>query len=171
MKTTTLENAEKKHLEFVETCDNQAGYPRGIKQAFIGFENFANAEDFAEENNCDVVLLKIRAGHQFYYDMGKCYKPLTYNDYLNDLGENYREFDFNNEFAAALENMPSDSSFEDYIELIEKFSKFKFECDMLDEESVLIYNGYTLQEFPKETMRYSEDVYTYVIGVVDYEED
>jgi len=165
-KEEILDNADCLGLQVVETCDNGAGYPSGISRAVIGFENFEAAKKFATENECEVCLFKIRAGHHFYQNLGWTYRVLTYKDYLNDLGDNYREFDFEQELAAAKENLEyAGGTVQDYEDLMEVFDGFKREVDNLPDDKVLIYNGYKLEQCSSEMMSYSEDVYTYIVGV------
>lgn len=159
-------------LQVVETCDNGSGYPSGIQKAIIGFDLYAQAEKFIEhENNCEICLFKIWDGHHFYQNLGRKYEPLSYNDYLNDLGGDYRLFDFDIEFEGAIEGLKErGASFEDYAEMIERFGKWQKEIETTD-DCVFIYNGYSIEECPLEMMSYREDVYSYVIGVAIRDDD
>lgn len=165
-----LDFADSIGLQVVETCDNTAGYPSGIQKAVIGFDNLISAKSFVEVSgkNCEVCLFKIRAGHHFFQNLGTMYRELTYSDYLNDLGDDYRLFDFDQELEAAKENLEyADGTVEDFALIMDIFDCYKREVDTLPDGYVLIYNSDNkeLEQCPKTMMSYSEDVYTYTIGV------
>lgn len=170
-KTEIMEKAELLGLQIIETCDNPRGYPSGLKKAIVGFENFNQAQEFAIENteSKELHLFKIRDGHHFYQDLGWKIRPLSAEDYLNDLGINYRFFsDFDQEFEAAVDNLQYfKSGFDDYLTLIKRFETYKEIVNQLDDDSILILNtnDNTLEEVKNELMGYNEDVYTYIIGV------
>ena len=166
-KSEVLEAAELLNLQTIETCDNGRSYPSGLNEAVIGFENIEAAKDFATENNCEVCLFKIRAGHHFYQNLGWTNDGLTYRDYLDNLGDNYREFDLHEEFKAIIDNLSNsfDVTIDDYAYVIDLFRNYEQEVNDLSDDKVLIYNGHILESFPKQTMSYREDVYTYVVGV------
>lgn len=170
-KEEILEKAELLGLQVIETCDNARGYPSGINKAIIGFNDFKDAQNFAIENteSKEVHLFKIRDGHHFYQNLGWKIRPLSAGDYVNDLGMNYRFFsDFDQEFEAAIDNLQYfKAGFDDYLTLIKRFETYKEIIDQLDDDSTLILNtnDNTLEEVKNELMGYSEDVYTYIIGV------
>ena len=167
-KTEIIANAIFCGFREIEVCDNARGYPSGLTKAIVGFENFNQAQEFAKENDLDVCLFKIRDGHHFHHSLGTTFEPLTYIDYLNDLGDNYRIFDFDTEFKAAMENLDcSDANIDDYKNVIMQFEEYREIASYIDNDSILIYNSEskTIEEVKKVLMGYNEDVYNYIIGV------
>lgn len=43
------------NLEMVETTDSGTGYPSHIRNGYIGFESFSDAEEFAYAHGMDVI--------------------------------------------------------------------------------------------------------------------
>ena len=66
---------------------------RNGKVAFIGFDNFEQAKSMGE-----TFLFSKRDG-QDWIENGYVNKPLTSDDYLKDLGDNYSEVSLENEIV------------------------------------------------------------------------
>lgn len=151
--------------DVVTVTDDRSGYPRGLHYAAIGFEDIKEAEKLAKATGGEVVILRRRDGHQFYTEEGWTYKPF-------DLISIFSEFD---SIAGIFTKEDLNTQYlTDYFEHLNESEVEKLLCTIrgLEQNQFVllwnIYNGKANYEvLPIITMRYSYDVYTYVIGVAD----
>jgi hypothetical protein len=150
----------------------------------IGFKSYEQAVQFVKEWGGVISLYERRDGASMYTNRGEQNRALTYEDYLQDAGDNYRvyantaediqarkehllilleEEDFAGvsdyilqaeELVRAAENLPD----EDFV-CIAKYSPSK--SDAGNNLFPWVFHVY----MPHETMTYKEDVTTYYVGV------
>lgn len=177
MKTRTEERAYEDGLELVTITQGMNGYPSGLYKAVSGFKSFEDAEDFAKEVNGEVVDLCKRDGHQFWSNNGRQYEPLERVDYIDEeshiafIDEDNFEYWALNELKAKLEM--EDNLFDirgainemctTYNEIANRcggeiiiVDKKDFTCERVSEHVAIIHD---------------DDVTTYMIAVVDHEND
>jgi len=169
-KEQILEIAKNNDLKVVEITYGSNGYPSGLgDNAIIEFEDYNQALNFAETHGLETHLFKIRDGWHFWTDMGSKHKALTYQDKLDDLGDNYNLFEPDyNVMHDQLTEM-SLTEIDDLIVIREKINSWMEqieEFEALDEDEILIVGyGTHYDTCEKEMMQYSEDVWTYAVGV------
>ena len=95
MKTFNIKGQEVE-LTRIEVTTGRNSFLENLKFAYTDFETFEEAERFAKEYNGDVVLVRQRAGWQFWEDRGTIYAPIT-------LAEAYYDFDRYDKEAVAQE--------------------------------------------------------------------
>ena len=179
MKTTTLDLANEKGLDIIEITEGNNGYPKNIYKGVIGFDNFEDANIFANSINGEVVLLSRKEGHHFYTNNGWVDKPIHYthliddsiidfsdiNDFkdyvLNVLKENFNTFDDCEEFISNV------NSINDFIDNYDYVAN-----NNLDKKFIILYDSnrkipFAIDVVSEYTMRGNYDTTTYVIGVVE----
>jgi len=62
-------------------------------EALIGFDSFEECIEYAKINNLTPVMLKKKDGEPYYRDIGYADNPISYKDYLNELGEDFSVYD------------------------------------------------------------------------------
>ena len=157
--------ARKQGYDVVQVTDGLNGYPRNLHYAAIGFEDIEEAEKLAKATGGEVVTLRRRDGHQFYTEEGWTYKPF-------DLISIFSEFD---SIAGIFTKEDLNTQYlNDYLDYLNESEAEKLLCTIrgLEQNQFVllwnIFNGKANYEvLPIITMRYSYDVYTYVIGVAD----
>ena len=161
-----LEACEADGIDYSETTSAANGYPKNVKRFFHGFNNFQDAEKFAETHSLEVCLFQKRAGEHFWQNKGYKNEPLTINDLVADLGDNYAIFDYDNDFAAFLERVAEAEDFETVENLYNSFVTLKDEHETLGEnESVIRCLNNYYDTYENEMMSYEEDSKYYLIGV------
>ncbi len=137
---------------------------RNGKEILIGFDNYPQAVEVAGIGN--VYLFSKRDGQE-WKEVGVKYEPLTSEDYLKDLGDNYSEVSLENEIEFVKSEIPSlieNSEFEKAKSLIEYLIEIETLQNDLGEDEVII-KGESFEVVKKEMMSYHEDVTGYAIGV------
>jgi len=165
----TLEN----NLKIVEITHAYNDYPKNLGDlAVIGFDNYDEAYEYANKYSGEISLLKTRDGWHFWHNLGYRGNPLTCNDYLNDLGDDYslmNRKDAINIFKLRMTEAINafDGDFKDLDDIYKNYEEtFEHIYCLNDDENVICYLE-TYYETVKDTMMsYHEDVYTYTIGVV-----
>lgn len=148
------------------TTEGMNGYPQNLKEFVYGFETFKEAEQYATEHKKNVCLFKIRDGHNFYKNLGETIEPLTIYDYLSDLGDDYSSFDFEYEKTALSEKLEEIDDVDEVRTLIQNFSELlEKQEDLNDGEMIILHLNQYYETCNEVLMSYSEDVYSYVIGV------
>ena len=175
MKTQLVEKkAAELNLNTAHITQGMNNYPVNTDDEIgvIGFDNFAEAEalknEFEQQGlDAEICLLKRRDGWHFWKNMGRKYKPLTVQDYINDLGDDYFIYCPENDFDILKQKIQDVTDVESIIELVENYTKAKNEYDSLEEDEVLIMcQNIPYEQCKKEMMSYYEDVWTWSIAVV-----
>ncbi len=163
--------ADNQDLTIIQINTDGNDYPRGLgSYGAIGFVSIEQAKVFSEENGGDVAHFETRGGHTFWRNKGNAYKPYTASNYVDDCNDNVYETDLQTELDRFKEGIETGIDNEDF-ELIDKayqlFKKFQEAYENKGESETIIYDGNSdrFEAIPNEMMSYSEDVYTYAIGV------
>lgn len=166
-------------LRLVEITHGVNGYPKDLgDQVIIGWDSFEQLQKFAESVNMnsmnDIHLVKQRDGWHFWEDLGYKAGPLTVDDYLRDLGDDYRKTDYDdardtfNSWASDCLN-DSDSIeviLDNVTALTNQFHEIVTEISHTKEyQVVILYQGKYYDTADREMMSYKEDVWTYAIGL------
>ena len=174
------EIASENDLQVIDTTTGLNGYPRALKKAIIGFENFEQAEKLAEEYHLDIEVFTKRDGWQLWSrDNNHAYDAFERS--AEDYGENYQQFsadmsqdDFLQQVGAAdfIDGLADE---EDGLEKIEDYIKglreLYDEIAIADDDEIVIAEGDEYVETIKEkTMQYSYDTKHYVIGLINNED-
>jgi len=158
MKTIEIKGKEIQlgNLQLVTTTEGVNGSRLNLNKAVIGFEDFNACENWRDKNctDCEIEAFKIRDGRHFYEEIGRAFESFDYFDYLSELGEDWEQYD------------------EVYMrELMNENDQF---CSHVLDEARTVKDGEVLlvnisarcTEVVKERfMAYSEDVWTYAIGI------
>jgi hypothetical protein len=169
-----LENAKSAGLTIGEHCTELSGYPRTSENKPItGFNKYSDAVAFIAKNRLvksNIHLFKRKNGwySTFLYDLGSKYEPLTYHDYLKDLGDDYSiaslDYELLKEQVCYALNKKELYEAKEIISNFQDLEGYIISCEK--ENVIITRGGEYYQEFPKETMGYTEDVTTYIIGVM-----
>ncbi len=156
MKTIEIKGKEIQldDLQVVETTEGANGYPLFLKKAVIGFENFNACENWRDKNcpDCEIEAFKIRDGWHFYEGIGRTYDSFTYYDYLSGLGDDWNLCD-----EVYMKELMNEQF---YSQVLDELRTVK------DGEVLLVNISSCCTEVVKERfMKYSEDVWTYAIGI------
>lgn len=77
-------------LNKIEITGALNGYPAPhLGYGYIGFDTFAQAEEFVNEYGGEIVEFKSRDGWHFWNNKGRVSEAYDIHDYLNKLGDNY----------------------------------------------------------------------------------
>jgi hypothetical protein len=161
-------------LRVIEITTGSNGYPQGLGDyGVIDFDSYETAKEFAKEHKCEVVLFHQKNGWHLWENRGNRYEPLSADDYLRDLGDNYSSAmtiqDENNYFAEKLADLSQnfDGNLDNIKEAIKEYEKLISEIETADEDEVVITSGGRYIETIKEKMMaYSEDCDIWEIGVL-----
>ena len=74
----------------VETTSQANGYPSNLKYAYIGFETFEQAEEFANKFNMELAILDKHNGWQLWHRGNTAWEAFHIDS--NDYGDNYCHF-------------------------------------------------------------------------------
>jgi hypothetical protein len=138
--------------------------------ALLGFENYEAARAFADENGCDTCLFTKRDGQSWKKERQK-YESLTADNYISELGDNYRSYEFTNELDWIKESLTDivgdfDGDFTAIDAAIKQFKELQSECEKCGEDEVVIISyGSYYETVKKEMIGYHEDVTSYEVGV------
>ncbi len=149
----------------------------GGSPAMIGFKNYEEAEKFAEDNDGIVARLRTRSGSGYYEQLGDKNELFDYFEYAEDLGLEHECYENNeqerlldsikNYLEDDLTNLDEMEGIENFVELAKKSQKITEEFATLTNGQVMILNGLEIFEVvPEKMMSYSEDVWTYHVGVI-----
>ena len=164
-------------LCIVETTIGINGYPKCLKDAIVGFNNFKQAEDLAEKHNLRITTLRKRDGWQLWERNSSTtfepFKPTAewYGDnYATWRGEDVEGY-FENDVKPALAGI---LDIEDWYVLESFFESKKkiiehIEC-ACDNELIVTCDGEYFDTIDAECMEWSFDTHNYIIALVDDEE-
>lgn len=159
-------------LKWIQINDKGNDYPSGLgSYGAIGFDNYKQAEEFAEENGGEIVHFETKGGHTFWRNKGAAYKPYTSDDYINDCNDNVIETNTELElahFELKIKEAVEEQLFEKIEEAYKTLVDFKEVLENKEEDEIVYYDGgsNTFDTCKMEMMTYNQDVYTYAIGVV-----
>lgn len=165
------EIANEYNISVVETTTGTNGYPQCLKKALIGFENFEQAKEIANQYpEVRITTFHKRDGWQLWErDNNTTYE--AFQKSASDFGDDYNQFTsedvedfFENEVKPFLE------SFEDF-ESLNKFLKEREEVldkiQLLDDNEIVItYQGRYYDTIEKESMSFYHDTHSYCIGII-----
>lgn len=176
------------HLDYREITGGRNGYPTPVLGRLIhGFENFEEAEAYAEENNGEVVLAHYRNGWHNCEIKGTVWNAKSVYDFA---GENNDVFFYSKEDLKSIEEGDMDfiaekEGYDNWKEVVEaeglnlSDEDDAEEVEALKEKLIAKYNqfelGYNLYDFTngyvesvyedEYLMSYSEDTHNYIVGV------
>jgi hypothetical protein len=139
-------------LTQIDITSGSNGYPDNIRIGYIGFDSFEEAEQFAKETKSRVRCFHKRDGWTLYECKGDQFGPLTVDDYLKDLGDNYYPVDE----ESVCELLTEEKSKFTILEKLQKAS---------EDQTVICHYGRYYDTVDNELMSYHKDTHTYVIGV------
>jgi hypothetical protein len=158
-----LEAADYEGLKVCETTEGMNGYPKNIKKCIIGFDTFKDVEDFVEKYGGTISGFKKRDGHHFYKNEGSVFRPYSVEDFIQLYGDNGRIiYDVDEEIIAVKESGNDEQFIEDEIWSLETLK------EELTDDTVIVQLDGRNEIMNKECISFSEDVYSYVIGVDPY---
>lgn len=168
-----IDLAKSAGLKIIEINHADNDYPKGLGEfGIIDFENFEDAEKFANENGCEVHRFQTRDGWHFWHDKGSAFEPYEAENFIEKLGDNYYEASEEQEA-----DLIRDTNLEgqELIEFLKERIKILEELEKANKNQVVICGyGRYYDTVDSTMMAFSEDVYTYAIGVLvpnDYEEE
>jgi hypothetical protein len=169
MGNTILDRADELGLTIIETTSEGNGYPRNLKTAIVGFEDFEDAENFAQENGGEIIELKRKAGQQLWSRGSRAFEPFYMSTiYDNDpnceiyfCGDEERFTDNVKEQIAELNDFALIQSYvEEKSEIWDEF------CTLGENEFILVKDGKLEGVIEEERMDYEYDSTYYRIGVI-----
>lgn len=159
-------------LSVVEITHGRNGYPEGLgDRAILGFETFAQAEEFSDGVGGEVCEFRKKNGWTFWEKKGTAAKEFDSDIYLYRLGDNYSQAgteeleNIKESILGVIEKFNGD--FSDIEKFIEEKKQLLEAIDNCGEDEIVISTHGRLYEVVNKTMmRYHEDVTTYEIGVL-----
>lgn len=158
-------------LTRIEINTNGNDYPQGLGAiGAIGFNQFSEAEAFAEQHGGEVVVFKTRDGHHFWRNEGRTYSPFTAYDYIDRADDNTNlitEEDLTNKFWEDLREATTNEDLDDVEYIFENYKEHLADIQAAGKDKVCYFDGNTdeIGTLDKVFMEYSYDVYSYAIGV------
>lgn len=128
-----------------EVTNGTNGYPMNVYHVDADFESWEEAEQYANDNNGEVVLLHRKDGWDLWECKGKLYEPVTRS--AEDEGDDYMLYSNPTSAKETLmdnlkEDLPYCDSIDDMLTTISKYQEIIDELDCIDEgEAVLTLDG------------------------------
>ena len=167
--------AEEKGLELVEVTQGINGYPRGVYKAIVGFEDFQEAEDLAEEFGLEIVELRSRDGWQFYEELGRRYEPFAASEAYRDEYDLWPRITYAEYISQedVLGTLATAEDFDEMTAMLERYKEIFEEIELLEsDELVAVHRESGEAERVKEyTCHYHYDVWRHEIALVNKDED
>lgn len=166
-----LENAREMGLNTIEITTGMNGYPQGLGDYGVtGFETYADAEKFAEDNGGEVVLFESKYGWHFWNQRGWMSRPFNSDDLLQDMGDNYAYADTTNEhYAEQLADIAKDFD-GDFEALENRIKEIKEIIDAVEsayeDERVIVGYGNFYETVKATFMAYNYDTHRWAVGVL-----
>lgn len=167
------------NLEMVETTDSGIGYPSHIKNGYIGFETFSDAEEFAYAHGMTPMILHRKSGWNLWERCNRAYGALNPENFIGDVCSIWIEskdrmwfIEWSKEY---IKGVLKSQTLEFVIKLATDLNDIISDIDNIEENEkmlAIIDKGgcsYPCGEiYPKEMMRiHDDDVNEYAIGVVE----
>jgi hypothetical protein len=154
-----FENAKNNNLTVVEL--------KSGNKAIVDFQDFESCEKFAAENEGEINLFFQKAGESLFEKKGLVFKPLTAQQYVEDLGYEYficggiqEETDNFEEIMAEIDDeILKKECKNEFLKLIEEIEKTPAD------KVAIRYNFKYLESIEKEMMSYSVGSKFWIIGV------
>jgi hypothetical protein len=165
------ELAEVEGLQYIETTSERNGYPSNLKGAIIGFEEFKQAEYWAEKLGLSIETFSKKDGWDLWHREGSgAYK--AFENSSDDFGDNYQEIPkmTEEEFIESEVKFFFEDDKESFDE-IESFLKQKKEIweevEKMDDNEIVITNeGRYSETIKKESMYFYNDTKHIAIGLI-----
>jgi hypothetical protein len=171
----TLENfineVDKNNLKLIQINSEENDYPNGIgSYGAINFENYHEAEIFCNRYGGEICSFRTRQGHTFWRNQGNAYKSFSYEDYLNKCNDNVYITtikDQEERFWEQLKDIIENKDFNELLNIVNQRKENIEYMNSVEDNQIIYYDGNsdTLNNIRYTFMQFSEDVYTYAIGV------
>lgn len=167
--------AEAEGLQLIETTCERNGYPRALRYAVIGFDDFAHAERVAEKYGCRIEEFKRETGWQLWYRTGdRAFEAIKTDP--EDFGPDTRAY-----FAQSSEDIFKEEvkplleeaeTLEEASAIIQEYTKLCEKMQMLEEDEIILYFGHgNMEVHPLSTMDYHYDNKQIAIGCICDDDD
>ena len=158
-------------LNTIEITTGLNGYPQGLgDHGVTGFDTYADAKKFADENGGEVVLFGSKDGWHFWNQRGYMSRPFNSDDLLKDMGDNYSYADDNNEYyAEQLADIAKDfdGDFDALEKRINEIKEIIEAVESADEDERVIVSYGNFYEIVKTSfMAYNYDTHRWAVGVL-----
>ncbi|WP_277264817.1 hypothetical protein [Prevotella corporis] len=159
-------------LQLIETTSEKNGYPRNLKRAIIGFENFKQAEELAKQYDLSIEEFYKKDGWSLYYRTKKRVSEPFEND-SDEYGDDYLSYEKMSESEFfKVENLKDSfrdlNTFEEIEEFLEREREIFEEIDNMDENQLVItYCGRYYETIDKTSVEFYHDTEYRVIGLVE----
>jgi len=147
----------------------------GSRQFITDFERWEHLKEYAYQNALTIHILQRRDGGE-WIDGGLKYTPLTSEDYIKDLGDEYHELysdegigwkEYLHELVNRLSDDPQNVDFEKLLTTISNIQEIIDKSNEAELNEVVIVRGKKYFEtVPCEMLSYHEDVTTYQMAVL-----
>lgn len=154
--------AEQLGLDIVSVTESSNGYPKNVRLALIGFDNFDQAEDVANANDLTIVSLYKRDGWNIWAEQGAAWGPIKLG--AEDYGEDYMSFDSSwdeddlaDDLRRAIDGI---EDLDGIFAIVDFYKKIKEELDDISEDEQVIahmYDSDTIEVIKKEVMSWHDD--------------
>lgn len=163
------ELADNNGLQFIETTSGNNGYPQDLKPALIGFNDYEEAEEFAQEHGLQTYIFHKRDGWQLWQRSKPAYEPMTITS--DDYGDDYNMFThdelddyFGNEVKPRLDDFDNMEELKKFLNNQEEIMDELDRCN--ENEAVITYCGDYYDTVKVKSIEWSHDTHHYVIGVM-----
>ena len=163
------ELADNNALQFIETTSATNGYPQDLKPALIGFNDYEEAEEFAQEHGLQTYIFHKRDGWQLWQRSKPAYEPMTITS--DDYGDDYNMFThdelddyFGNEVKPRLDDFDNMEELKKFLNDQEEIMNELERCN--ENEAVITYCGDYYDTVKVKSIEWSHDTHNYVIGVM-----
>lgn len=158
-------------LDLVETTSELNGYPKNLRFAIIGMQDFKEAEELAKKYNLSIELINKQNGwHLWARNNYKVYEPLRNS--ASDYGDDYMDYNGGDAEAffecekGALER--DFQSLEELEELVKNWREIADEIEKAGSDKLVItYQGRYYETIAKESMEWSHDGKTTCIALLE----
>ena len=159
---------EEEGLKRIEITQGKNGYPSGLQDALIGFDNIEHAQLIAEKYGLSVRKFHQKEGWLLWEDMGQCFNDIEVTSEM--YGDNYNLFHKMEEedfFSLEIDELINQfDNFADLEQFIENKKEIWEEIEVMEDDEVVITSYGSYSETVKDNrMIWSHDTHTYVIGV------
>ena len=157
------------NLQFIETTSATNGYPQDLQPALIGFNDYEEAEEFAQEYGLQTYLFHKRDGWQLWQRSKPAYEPMIIS--AEDYGDDYNMFThdelddyFGNEVKPRLDDFGDIDSLKTFVDEQESIMDELDRCN--ENEAVITYCGDYYDTVKVKSIEWSHATHNYVIGVM-----
>lgn len=154
--------AEQLGLDIVSVTESSNSYPKNVRLALIGFDNFEQAEDVANANDLTIVGLYKRDGWNIWAEQGAACAPIKLG--AEDYGDDYMSFDsscdeddITDDLRRAIDDI---EELDGIFTIVDFYKKIKEELDDISEDEQVIarmYDADSIEVIKKEVMSWHDD--------------